>query len=118
MPKGGKEIVYSDRVDEFGNVRLGGVGIFLAREIEKKVDIETRVVNLGHVQRGGSPIAFDRVLATRYGIAAIDLVHEGKFGRMAALRGNQIVSVPLKEVVGKRKTVDLELYEIAQVFFG
>ncbi len=94
------------------------MGIFLAREIEKKVDIETRVVNLGHVQRGGSPIAFDRVLATRYGIAAIDLVHEGKFGRMAALRGKQIVSVPLKEVVGKRKTVDLELYEIAQVFFG
>lgn len=117
-PKGGKEIVYSSGVDEFGNVRLGGVGIYLGKEIEKRMDIETRVVNLGHVQRGGSPIAFDRVLATRYGIAAVDLVHEGKFGQMVALRGNKIVSVPFKDIVGKRKTVDLKLYEIAKVFFG
>ena len=117
-PKGGKEIVYSSGVDEFGNVRLGGVGIYLGKEIEKRMDIETRVVNLGHVQRGGSPIAFDRVLATRYGIAAVDLVHEGKFGQMVALRGNKIVPVPFKDIVGKRKTVDLKLYEIAKVFFG
>ena len=117
-PKGGKEIVYSESVDEFGHIRFGGVGYFLGKEIEKCLGIETRVVVLGHLQRGGSPTAFDRVLATRYGIAAIDLVHRGKFGRMVALQGNKIVSVPLKEVVGKRKNVDLELYEIASVFFG
>ena len=117
-PKGGKEIVYSESVDEFGHIRFGGVGYFLGKEIEKCLGIETRVVVLGHLQRGGSPTAFDRVLATRYGIAAIDLVHQGKFGRMVALQGNKIVSVPLKDVVGKRKNVDLELYEIASVFFG
>ncbi|TET65267.1 6-phosphofructokinase, partial [Candidatus Bathyarchaeota archaeon] len=71
-----------------------------------------------HLQRGGSPTAFDRILATRFGIAAIDLVHQGQFGRMVAIQGNEIVSVPLKDVVGKRKTVDLKLYEIATVFFG
>lgn len=117
-PLGGKEIVYSSGTDEFGNVRLGGVGYFLGREIEKKMNIETRVVVLGHLQRGGSPIAFDRVLASRYGVAAIDLVNEAKFGLMVALQGNKIVSVPLKDVVGKRKKVDLGLYEIAKVFFG
>ncbi|HDN05373.1 6-phosphofructokinase [Candidatus Bathyarchaeota archaeon] len=117
-PKGGKEIVYSESVDEFGHIRFGGVGYFLGKEIEKCLGIETRVVVLGHLQRGGSPTAFDRVLATRYGIAAIDLVHRRKFGRMVALQGNKIVSVPLKDVVGKRKNVDLELYEIASVFFG
>ena len=117
-PLGGEEIVYSGGTDEFGNVRLGGVGYFLGREIEKKMDIETRVVVLGHLQRGGSPIAFDRVLASRSGVAAIDLVNEAKFGLMVALQGNKIVSVPLKDVVGKRKKVDLGLYEIAKVFFG
>ena len=117
-PKGGKEIVYSESVDEFGHIRFGGVGYFLGKEIEKCLGIETRVVVLGHLQRGGSPTAFDRVLATRYGIGAIDLVHRRRFGRMVALQGNKIVSVPLKEVVGKRKNVDLELYEIASVFFG
>ena len=117
-PLGGEEIVYSSGTDEFGNVRLGGVGYFLGREIEKKMNIETRVVVLGHLQRGGSPIAFDRVLASRYGVAAIDLVNEAKFGLMVALQGNKIVSVPLKDVVGKRKKIDLDLYEIAKVFFG
>ncbi|MGB9671980.1 MAG: 6-phosphofructokinase [Candidatus Bathyarchaeales archaeon] len=117
-PKGGKEIVYSESIDEFGHIRLGGVGYYLGKEIEKRLGIETRVVVLGHIQRGGSPTAFDRILATRFGIAAIDLVHEGKFGYMVAIKGNRIVSVPLKDVVGKRKTVDLELYEIAKVFFG
>ena len=73
---------------------------------------------LGHLQRGGSPSAFDRVLATRFGIAAIDLVHEGKFGQMVAIQGKTMVSVPLKDVIGKRKTVDLKLYEIAATFFG
>ncbi len=116
-PKGGQEIVYSKGVDEFGNVRLGGVGYYLGRELEKKMNIETRVVVLGHLQRGGSPVASDRVLATRFGIGAIDLVHEGKFGRMVALQGNNIVSIPLKRVVGKQKKLDLELYNVAKVFF-
>lgn len=117
-PKGGAEIVYSDSVDEFGHIRLGGIGYYVGKEIEKCMNIETRVVVLGHLQRGGSPIAFDRILATRFGIAAVDLVHEKKFGRMVAIQGNNIVSVPLKDVIGKRKTVDLELYDIARVFFG
>jgi len=117
-PKGGVEIVYSESLDEFGHIRLGGVGYYLGKEIEKCLNIETRVVVLGHLQRGGTPTAFDRVLATRFGIAAIDLVHEGKFDHMSAIKGNKIVSVPLKDVVGERKTVDLKLYDIASVFFG
>jgi len=117
-PKGGQEIVYSESVDEFGHIRLGGVGYYLGKEIEKCMSIETRVVVLGHIQRGGSPTAFDRILATQFGIGAIDLVHEQKFGRMVAIRGNKIVSVPLKDVIGKRKTVDMKLYDIASVFFG
>lgn len=117
-PKGEVGIVYSESLDEFGHIRLGGIGYHLGKEIEKYLNIETRVVVLGHLQRGGTPTAFDRVLATRFGIAAIDLVHEGKFGHMVAIRGNRIVSSPLKEVVSKRKTVDLELYDIASVFFG
>jgi len=117
-PKGGAEIVYGETVDEFGHVRFGGVGYYIGKELEKKTGIETRVVVLGHLQRGGSPTAFDRVLATRYGVAAIDLVHKGKFGHMVALKGNKIGSVLLKDIVGKRKTVDLELYKIASVFFG
>ncbi len=118
-PKGHEEIVYSSGVDEFGHARFGGVGYYIGREIEKRFEnMETRAVVLGHLQRGGSPNAFDRVLATRFGIAAIENVHEGRFGEMVALQGNNIVSVPLKDVVGKRKTVDLKLYEIAATFFG
>ena len=117
-PKGGVEIVYSESFDEFGHIRLGGVGYFIGKEIERCIQVETRVVVLGHLQRGGTPTAFDRILATRYGIAAIDLVHEERFDRMVSLKCNRIESVPLKDVVGKRKTVDLELYEIASVFFG
>lgn len=117
-PKEGREFVYSEQIDEFGHVRLGGVGYFLGREIEKRTGLETRVVVLGHLQRGGSPTAFDRILATKFGLAAIDLVAEGKLGQMVALRGNEIVSVPLKEAVGNLKTADLKLYDIASVFFG
>ncbi|TET65503.1 ATP-dependent 6-phosphofructokinase [Candidatus Bathyarchaeota archaeon] len=117
-PEGGEEIVYSESTDEFGHVYFGGVGYYLGKEIEKRMDIETRVVVLGHLQRGGSPTAYDRVLATRYGVAAIDLIHEGTFGCMVALKGNRIVPVLLKDVAGKRKTVDMELYDIASVFFG
>ena len=118
-PKGHEEIVYSSGVDEFGHARFGGVGYYIGREIEKRFqNMEARAVVLGHLQRGGSPNAFDRVLATRFGIAAIENVHEGRFGQMVALQGNNIVSVPLKDIVGKRKTVDLKLYEIAATFFG
>ena len=117
-PKDANEIIYGTGSDEFGNVRLGGVGYYLGKEIETSTGIETRVVVLGHLQRGGSPTAFDRVLATKYGIAAIDLVNKGQFGMMVALQGNQIVSVLLKDVISKRKSVDLELYEIAKVFSG
>jgi 6-phosphofructokinase 1 len=117
-PAGGEKVVYSSEVDEFGHVRLGGVGYFLGKEIEKRTGFETRVVVLGHLQRGGSPTAFDRILATRFGVAAIDLVKDGKFGQMVTLRGNEIVSVPLKDAIGRLKTVDLRLYEIASVFFG
>ena len=117
-PKDGKEVVYSDGVDEFGNARLGGVGYYLGREIEKCMDTETRVVVLGHIQRGGTPTAFDRVLGTRLGLAAIDFVHEGRFGFMVGVQGNKMVPVALKDVAGKRKTVSPELYEVASVFFG
>jgi 6-phosphofructokinase 1 len=117
-PKGGAEILYSKGVDEFGNVRFGGVGYYIGREIEKRMGVETRVVVLGHIQRGGSPTAFDRVLATRYGVVAIDLVYNGQFGVMVALKGNKIAPIPLKEAVVKRKTVDLDLYDVASVFFG
>jgi len=117
-PKGGVEIVYSESLDEFGHIKLGGIGYYLGKEVERCLPVETRVVVLGHLQRGGSPTAYDRLLATRFGIAAVDAVHDGKFGHMVAMKGNKIVSVPLKEVIGKRKTVDLELYDIASVFFG
>ncbi|KON32014.1 MAG: hypothetical protein AC479_08015 [miscellaneous Crenarchaeota group-6 archaeon AD8-1] len=117
-PKNGKEICYSACTDDFGNPRLGGVGYYLGREIEKKLNMETRVVTLGHLQRGGTPTAYDRILATRYGKAAIDLVNAQKFGLMVALKGKKITAVPLKTIVGKRKTVDLELYELAKIFFG
>lgn len=117
-PLGGGEILYGSGVDEFGNVRFGGVGYYLGKEIEKMLKIETRVVVLGHIQRGGSPTPFDRILATKFGIAAIDAVHESKFGHYVALRGNKIVTVPLSLIAEKRKTVDLELYDLASVFFG
>jgi phosphofructokinase-like protein len=104
--------------DEFGHVRLGGVGDVLAKEIEERTGYETRVTVLGHVQRGGSPTPRDRVLATRYGLKAADLVHEEKFGQMAALRGDAIVSVSLAEAVAELKRVPTEWYEVARAFFG
>ena len=103
--------------DEFGHVRLGGVGDLLAREIEERTGYETRVTTLGHVQRGGTPTAFDRVLATRFGVAAIDAVHDEAWGTMVALQGGHVVRVPLAEAVGELKLVDPELYGVAQVFF-
>jgi phosphofructokinase-like protein len=107
-------------VDEFGHVRLSerGVGARLAHEIESRTGFETRVTVLGHVQRGGSPTPRDRVLATRYGLKAADLVHEGRFGRMAALHGDSIVDVALAEATAELKTVPDDWYEVARAFFG
>jgi 6-phosphofructokinase 1 len=107
-------------VDQFGHVRLSerGVGAALAREIERRTGFETRVTVLGHVQRGGSPTPRDRVLATRYGLKAADLVEERKWGRMAALRGDDIVDVALKEATSELKTVPDDWYAVARAFFG
>ena len=99
--------------DEFGHLRLGGIGSTLASEIEKRTGFESRSVVLGHIQRGGTPSAFDRVLATRYGLGAIDMVHRGEFGHMAALRGNKIISVPLAEAVSSNRKVDKEILDAA-----
>jgi 6-phosphofructokinase 1 len=112
------EVTQSDQTDEFGHVRLGGIGSTLAREIEKRTGMEARVTILGHTQRGGSPTAFDRVLATRFGVAAVDQVARGVFDTMVALQGTRIVAVPLGAAVAKIKTLDMELYEIARTFFG
>jgi 6-phosphofructokinase 1 len=103
--------------DEFGHVKLGGIANILAREIEKRTGFETRAVVLGHIQRGGSPSAFDRVLATRYGLGAIDMVHRGEFGCMAALRSNKIVSIPLLEAISKNRIVDNEMIQIVDGLF-
>ncbi len=99
--------------DEFGHVHLGGIGNILAREIERRTGFETRAVVLGHVQRGGSPTAFDRVLATRYGIAAIDLVHNQEFGKMVAVHGTEIVSIPLEEAINRTRLVGQDLIDVA-----
>ncbi len=104
--------------DQFGHVRFGGVGDVLAREIEERTGFETRVTVLGHVQRGGSPTPRDRVLATRYGLKAADLVEEGRFGRMAALHGDSVVDVSLEEATAELKTVPPHWYEVARAFFG
>jgi 6-phosphofructokinase 1 len=118
-PKEGTLELASGEVDAFGHVRLGGIGQVLADEIEKRTGYEARVTILGHVQRGGTPTAFDRVLSTRFGIAAIDAVHDGDFGTMVALRADEIVRAPLAEGVGELKTVSPDLYHgVAEVFFG
>ncbi len=112
-PQHGSNIVVDLGKDEFGHARLGGIANVLAREIERLTGFETRTVVLGHVQRGGSPSAFDRMLATRYGLGAIDMAHRGEFGCMAALRGNKIVSVPLADAIAKNRTVDQETIDVA-----
>jgi phosphofructokinase-like protein len=103
--------------DEFGHAKLGGIANILAREIEKRTGFETRATVLGHIQRGGSPSAFDRVLATRYGLGAIDMVHRGEFGRMAALRSNRIISISLKEAISRNRIVDDEMIDIVEGLF-
>ena len=105
-------------LDDFGHVRLGGIGEALGKQIEKMTGYETRVTVLGHIQRGGSATAFDRVLGTRFGEKAVELVKKGQFGNMVALKGNEIVAVPIAEAVGKLKTVDKAFYDMAKTFFG
>ena len=104
--------------DEFGHERLGGIGQRLEREIERRTGYETRATVLGHIQRGGTPTAFDRVLATRLGVAAIEAVSEGRWGTMAALRGQRIELVALDDAVAALRTVPPEEYEAAAAFFG
>lgn len=115
--KDGHEVA-DQKLDEFGHVRLGGIGQRVGELIEKKTGYETRVTVLGHIQRGGSPTAFDRVLGTRFGVHAVELVKKGKFGRMASLHGRHIVDVPLADAVKQLKLVSAELYDMAKIFFG
>ncbi len=104
--------------DAFGHVRLSGIGEWLAHEIEARTGKETRTTVLGHIQRGGTPTAFDRWLATRFGLHAVDAVHDGDFGSMVALRGTDIVRMPLADATARIKTVEPALYSEFDVFFG
>jgi ATP-dependent phosphofructokinase / diphosphate-dependent phosphofructokinase len=119
-PREGTAISVADGApaDEFGHVRLGGIGVELAREIELLTGYETRATILGHVQRGGTPTAYDRVLATRFGVAAMDAAVGGRFGGMMALQGPSIIEVPLAQALAEPKLLDRELFETAAVFFG
>lgn len=116
-PKG-KLVVQDENLDAFGHFRLGGISKVLASEIEERTGFETRFVILGYIQRGGSPTAFDRMLGTRFGVAAVDLIHQKDFGKMVCLKGNKIVPVELTQIAGKTKYIDDELYKMAEVFFG
>jgi 6-phosphofructokinase 1 len=116
--EGGEAWTDSKSTDAFGHVRLGGIGSMLEKEIEQRTGFETRTTILGHVQRGGTPTAYDRVLATRFGVAAADAVVAGDFGRMVALKGTHIELVDLEESLRAPKLVDPELYATAEVFFG
>lgn len=119
MPHGvEKPVSKTGKFDEYGHPILGGIGEVVAREIEDRTGMETRVVVLGSIQRGGSPTAYDRVLATRFGIQAVDMVHAGKFGYMAGLRGMEIVDVLVSDAIRSTRPVDPKLYETAKVFFG
>lgn len=120
VTKEGEEqmVTLSEEVDAFGNVKLGGVAKLLAKEIERRTGFETRATVLGHIQRGGTPTAYDRVLATRYGIKAAEMVQSEDFGQMAALQGDAIVAVPLELAVGERKLVPREFWDLAQMFFA
>jgi phosphofructokinase-like protein len=117
-PMEGQMALQAGELDSFGHVRLGGIGEMLAKEIEKRTGKEARTTVLGHIQRGGTPTAFDRVLATRFGLQAIDAVHDGDFGVMVALQGTDIVRVGLDEATKELKTVPVSRYEEAEVFFG
>jgi phosphofructokinase-like protein len=118
MPTEGDLITQGEKLDAFGHVRLGGIGQWLAEQIEQRTGKEARAVVLGHVQRGGTPTAYDRVLATRFGLHAIDAAHDKDWGKMVALRGTDIIRVPLSEATAEIKTVPAERYAEAEVFFG
>jgi 6-phosphofructokinase 1 len=118
MPVKGTIEVQQGEKDQFGHVRLGGIGNLVAEELGTRTGYETRVTTLGHIQRGGTPTAFDRVLATRFGVAAIDAAHAGQTGVMVALRGMDIVTVPLSEATAEIKTLGESVYKVAEVFFG
>jgi phosphofructokinase-like protein len=118
VPEGGAELIADAEVDAFGHKRLGGVGIWLADEIARRTAAESRAVVLGHIQRGGTPTAYDRVLATRFGVHAVDAVHEGDSGVMVALRGTDIIRVKLAEATAAIKTVPPQRHAEAEVFFG
>jgi len=118
IPEGGDMMLKDASRDAFGHVKLSGIGDWLAREVEKRTGKEARCIVLGHIQRGGTPTAFDRVLATRFGLHAIDAVEEGDWGKMVALRGTAIVRVPLADATRELKTVDVSRYAEAEVFFG
>ena len=118
VPAEGTLALQSGDIDEFGHVRLGGIGNVIAEEVGRRTGYETRVTILGHVLRGGTPTAYDRVLATRFGVAAIDAVTEGDFGTMVALRAQRIERVPLVDALRELKTVDPALTEVAEVFFA
>lgn len=113
----GSEVTLEKKLDDFGHVRLGGIGELLGKLIEQKTGFETRVTVLGHIQRGGSATAFDRMLGSRFGHKAVELVKNKRFGQMVALKGNDILSVDMEIAVGKLKTVDPAFYEMAKVFF-
>src|ERR1700720_2927588 len=108
------QATHGTAVDSFGHARLSGIGQVLAEEIEKRTGYETRSVNLGHTQRGGTPSAYDRMLATRYGVAAIDLVHAGKFGRLVVLKGTEISDIPLADAIAKTRTVGEDLLAVVR----
>ncbi|MGA8112749.1 MAG: 6-phosphofructokinase [Actinocatenispora sp.] len=118
MPQDSSEMTKDDKLDSFGHIRLGGVGQWLADQIEQRTGKEARAVVLGHIQRGGTPTAFDRVLATRFGLHAIDAAHDKDWGKMVSLRGTDIVRVSLSEATREIKTVPPERYAEAEVFFG
>src|SRR6185437_14418786 len=118
QPLEGQMVLHNQALDAFGHVRLGGIGQWLAEQIEAKTGNEARTVVLGHIQRGGTPTAFDRVLATRFGLSAIDAVNDGDFGKMVALRSTEIVRVDLRAATETLKTVPIERYRESEVFFG
>jgi 6-phosphofructokinase 1 len=112
LPSVEGQVTVGDKLDSFGHARLSGIGQVLAEEIEKRTGYETRSVNLGHTQRGGTPTAYDRMLATRYGMAAIDMVHQGKFGRMAVLKGTNICDIAIADAVASPRIVGEDLFDV------
>jgi phosphofructokinase-like protein len=118
VPRDGDVVSEHEGTDAFGHVRLGGIAVALEKAIEDRTGFESRMTILGHVQRGGTPCAYDRVLGTRFGVAAINAVTEGDYGKMVALRGTEIVRVPLDEALSEPKLLDERLFKTAEVFFG